>query len=140
LLLLVAPQQLDPIDIIVLGSVAVNRVGVRIGKGAGYSDIEFALLTEAGLISPDTLIVTTVHALQVIEEPIPSTEHDVTVDLIITPDEVIRTPKSIARQAFSGITSHLHRSPRFPHSPYEPPGPMAGRANAPEKRVRHCGT
>lgn len=85
---------LQPIDIVVLGSVAVNRAGVRIGKGAGYSDIEFALLTEAGLISPNTLIVTTVHALQVIDEPIPSTEHDVTVDLIITPDEVIRTTET----------------------------------------------
>ncbi|MFI1579429.1 5-formyltetrahydrofolate cyclo-ligase [Embleya sp. NPDC020630] len=82
---------LQPIDIVVLGSVAVNRAGVRIGKGAGYSDIEFALLTEAGLISSATLVVTTVHALQVINEPIPSTEHDVTVDLIITPDKVIRT-------------------------------------------------
>ncbi|MYW03446.1 5-formyltetrahydrofolate cyclo-ligase [Streptomyces sp. SID3343] len=84
-------EALQPIDIVVLGSVAVNRAGVRIGKGAGYSDIEFALLTEAGLISPDTLIVTTVHALQVVDEPIPATEHDVTVDLIITAEEVIRT-------------------------------------------------
>ncbi|MER6108583.1 5-formyltetrahydrofolate cyclo-ligase [Streptomyces hirsutus] len=31
---------LRPLDLIVLGSVAVNRDGARIGKGAGYSDIE----------------------------------------------------------------------------------------------------
>ncbi|MFD5450797.1 5-formyltetrahydrofolate cyclo-ligase [Streptomyces sp. NPDC127100] len=37
---------LRPLDLIVLGSVAVNRDGARIGKGAGYSDIEFALLTK----------------------------------------------------------------------------------------------
>ncbi|GGX93606.1 5-formyltetrahydrofolate cyclo-ligase [Streptomyces hiroshimensis] len=83
---------LRPIQVVVLGSVAVNRNGVRIGKGAGYSDLEFALLTEAGLISPETLVVTTVHPLQVVDGPIPATEHDVSVDLIITPDEVIACP------------------------------------------------
>jgi 5-formyltetrahydrofolate cyclo-ligase len=80
---------LRPIDVIVLGSVAVNRTGVRIGKGAGYSDLEFALLTEAGLITPNTLVVTTVHPLQVIDTPIPATDHDVNVDLIVTPNEII---------------------------------------------------
>ncbi|MFI1290834.1 5-formyltetrahydrofolate cyclo-ligase [Streptomyces sp. NPDC020792] len=80
---------LRPVDVVVLGSVAVNRDGARIGKGAGYSDLEFALLTEAGLIRRDTLVVTTVHTLQVIDDPIPVTDHDVKVDLIITPEEVI---------------------------------------------------
>lgn len=80
---------LRPVDVVVLGSVAVNRTGARIGKGAGYSDIEFALLTEAGLVNAETLVVTTVHSLQVIDVPIPTTEHDVNVDLIVTPDEII---------------------------------------------------
>lgn len=83
---------LRPLDLIILGSVAVNRNGARIGKGAGYSDIEFALLTEAGLVTPETVVVTTVHSLQVTETPIPTTEHDVGVDLIVTPDEVIPCP------------------------------------------------
>lgn len=82
-------NSLRPVDVVVLGSVAVNRDGARIGKGAGYSDLEFALLTEAGLIGPGTLVVTTVHSLQVINTPIPVTDHDVKVDLIITPDEII---------------------------------------------------
>ena len=34
------------IDLIICGSVAVNRSGARVGKGGGYSDLEFALLTE----------------------------------------------------------------------------------------------
>ena len=34
------------IDLIICGSVAVNRNGARVGKGGGYSDLEFALLTE----------------------------------------------------------------------------------------------
>ncbi|MFF0365075.1 5-formyltetrahydrofolate cyclo-ligase [Streptomyces sp. NA02536] len=83
---------LRPLDLIILGSVAVNRDGSRVGKGAGYSDIEFALLTEAGLVTPETIVVTTVHALQVTETAIPTTEHDVSVDLIVTPDETIACP------------------------------------------------
>ncbi|AXI88758.1 5-formyltetrahydrofolate cyclo-ligase [Streptomyces griseoincarnatus] len=80
---------LRPLDLIVLGSVAVNRDGARIGKGAGYSDIEFALLTEAGLVTPETVVVTTVHSLQVTETPIPTTQHDVGVDLIVTPEDTM---------------------------------------------------
>src|SRR6266545_1220701 len=63
--------------------------GVLGGKGAGYSDIEVALLTEAGLIGPETAIVTTVHQLQVVDDELPETEHDFSVDMIVTPDEVI---------------------------------------------------
>jgi 5-formyltetrahydrofolate cyclo-ligase len=83
-------DEMQPVDLIVCGSVAVNRSGVRIGKGAGYSDIEVALLTEAGLIGPETVIVTTVHALQVVQGELPETEHDFSVDLIVTPGEVIK--------------------------------------------------
>jgi hypothetical protein len=74
---------------VICGSVAVNRNGVRLGKGGGYADLELALLVEAGLVSERTVMVTTVHALQVVDEPLPETEHDFRVDLIVTPDEVI---------------------------------------------------
>ncbi len=82
-------EEMQPVDLIVCGSVAVNREGVRLGKGAGYSDIEVALLQEAGLIGPDTTIVTTVHSLQVVSGDLPEAEHDFRVDLIVTPDEII---------------------------------------------------
>ncbi len=82
-------DQMRRVDLIVCGSVVVNRSGVRVGKGAGYSDIEVALLTEAGLIGPETAIVTTVHQLQVVDDELPETEHDFSVDMIVTPDEVI---------------------------------------------------
>lgn len=76
----------------ICGSVAVNRSGARIGKGAGYSDLEVALLIEAGLVTDETVIVAPVHQLQVVDEEIPETEHDFRVDLIVTPDEVIQCP------------------------------------------------
>nr|WP_202446817.1 5-formyltetrahydrofolate cyclo-ligase [Streptomyces sp. SID5468] len=85
----VGVEAMRPIDVVVCGSVAVNRSGARIGKGAGYSDLEVALLIEAGLVTDETMIVAPVHALQVVEEDIPETEHDFSVDYIVTPDEVI---------------------------------------------------
>ncbi len=85
----VGVEEMQPVDLVICGSVAVNRRGVRLGKGAGYSDIELALLQEAGLMRPETKIVTTVHRLQVVDESLPETGHDFSVDLIVTPDEVI---------------------------------------------------
>ncbi len=85
----VSISELRPIDLVVCGSVAVNRRGQRIGKGAGYSDLEVALLHDAGLLGPHTIIATTVHPLQVLDEPLPTTDHDFEVDLIATSDEVI---------------------------------------------------
>lgn len=85
-------DEMQPIDLVVCGSVAVNLEGARLGKGAGYSDIEVALLQEAGLIGPGTLIATTVHPLQVLDETLPETEHDFRVDLVITSSGIIECP------------------------------------------------
>jgi len=100
-------DEMQPVDLVVCGSVAVNREGVRLGKGAGYSDIEVALLQEAGLIGPETTIVTTVHSFQVVNEPLPETEHDFSVDLIVTPDEVIKCGPS--RRPIGLVWEHLSR-------------------------------
>ena len=75
------------------GTVAVNRDGVRVGKGGGFSDLEFTLLAARGLVGGETTIVTTVHDLQLVDEPLPETEHDFRVDVIVTPTSVVRTPR-----------------------------------------------
>jgi 5-formyltetrahydrofolate cyclo-ligase len=85
----VGVEEMRPVNVVVCGSVAVNGEGARIGKGAGYSDIEVALLTEARLFSNETTVVTTVHDLQVVDEAIPETEHDFSVDVVVTPERVI---------------------------------------------------
>ncbi|WP_084964161.1 5-formyltetrahydrofolate cyclo-ligase [Thermoactinospora rubra] len=90
----VGVEDMRPIDLVVCGTVAVNRQGVRLGKGAGYSDIEVALLIEEGLVNDDTVIVTTVHSLQVLDEPLPEAEHDFRVDMIVTEQDVITCPRS----------------------------------------------
>jgi len=81
---------LTPVDLVVMGSVAVAADGARLGKGGGFADLEYALASEAGLIGPDTVSVTTVHEFQVVPAgAIPLTGHDVLVDLIVTPERII---------------------------------------------------
>ena len=86
-------EELEPIELIVCGTVAVNRRGVRVGKGGGFSDLEFALLVERGLVGAQTTIATTVHDLQLVDEQLPETDHDFRVDVIVTPTTVVRAPR-----------------------------------------------
>jgi 5-formyltetrahydrofolate cyclo-ligase len=106
----VALAELPEVDLVVMGSVAVGEDGARMGKGGGFSDLEFALATAAGLIGPHTVSVTTVHEIQV--QPtgtIPLTDHDVPVDLIVTPERVIdcrpfHGPREPARIRWEDLT------------------------------------
>ncbi|MGC8932297.1 MAG: 5-formyltetrahydrofolate cyclo-ligase [Candidatus Methanodesulfokora sp.] len=86
------------IDIFVAGSVAVSMEGYRLGKGTGYSDLEFKIWREAGSINDETLKVTTVHDIQVVEF-VPRDEWDVPVDLILTPTRTIWTALSRSSRA-----------------------------------------
>ena len=86
----VAVSDLAEVGLVVSGCVAVGEDGARLGKGGGFADLEYALASAAGLIGPDTTVVTTVHELQVRPAgEIPVTGHDVPVDLVITPDRII---------------------------------------------------
>ena len=86
----VTVAELEPVDLVVTGCVAVGTDGARLGKGGGFADLEFALATAAGLIGPATLVVTTVHELQVRPAgAIPTAAHDAPVDLVVTPERVI---------------------------------------------------
>ncbi|KAJ1525401.1 hypothetical protein ONE63_010216 [Megalurothrips usitatus] len=84
------------VDIVIMGSIAVTKQGKRIGKGAGFADIEYAMMLKLGMLKPETIVVTTVHDSQVYES-LPSElfkDYDVGVDLIVTPTQVIRvSPK-----------------------------------------------
>src|SRR5262249_36794732 len=95
----VTPAALGHIDLIVAGSVAVNARGARVGKGGGYSDLEFALARATGAVDARTIVLTTVHPLQVVKDDIPMTPHDVPVDIVVTPARVIRTRSAFPKPA-----------------------------------------
>ncbi|MEM1509603.1 MAG: 5-formyltetrahydrofolate cyclo-ligase [Thermofilaceae archaeon] len=72
------------VDLILVGSVAVDRLGGRLGRGDGQQDIEYAVLRELKLISDQTPVVTAIHDLQIVSR-VPMLYHDLPVDYIITP-------------------------------------------------------
>ncbi len=79
------------VDIAVVGSVAVDRMGNRIGKGSGYGDKELAYLKER---NPKLLSGTLVHSTQVFDDFSHLVgEHDIPVDFILTEKELIKTIK-----------------------------------------------
>ncbi|NKE36316.1 5-formyltetrahydrofolate cyclo-ligase [Natronococcus sp. JC468] len=88
----VGPEAVESIDLIVSGSVAVTETGDRIGKGEGYSDLEYAVLRELGLVDGSTTVATTIHDRQLLEEGISVGDHDVSMDLVVTP-ETVRRPE-----------------------------------------------
>ena len=87
----VSPREMRPVDLVVCGSVAVGRDGARLGKGGGYCDLEYALLREEGKVRESTPILTTVHPLQILTERITMMPHDLPVDFLVSPNEVVAT-------------------------------------------------
>jgi 5-formyltetrahydrofolate cyclo-ligase len=86
-------EDLEPVDLVITGCVAVDASGARLGKGGGFSDLEYALAWEAGLIGPATVVATTVHDLQVLPPgDIPVADHDFRLDLVVTPERIIECP------------------------------------------------
>ncbi|MBO8174351.1 MAG: 5-formyltetrahydrofolate cyclo-ligase [Thermococcus sp.] len=82
-------REIPKIDLIVEGSVAVDRNCNRLGKGEGYGDIEWAILSLLGKVDRRTPIATTVSELQIVDA-IPKKPHDLPLDIIVTPKRVIR--------------------------------------------------
>eukprot|EP00250_Pteridium_aquilinum_P011529 c20129_g1_i1 orf=47-1420(+) len=88
------------VDLIVIGSVAVDpKTGARLGKGEGFADLEYAMLRHMGAIDDSTLVATTIHDKQLVED-IPKEKlrvHDVPVDIICTPTRVIFTDATLSK-------------------------------------------
>ncbi|MEM1550861.1 MAG: 5-formyltetrahydrofolate cyclo-ligase, partial [Candidatus Bathyarchaeia archaeon] len=82
-------RDIPKVDLFIAGSVAVSKDGVRVGKGGGYSEIEYGVLREVGAVGDDTAIFTTVHDIQVVDF-VPREPYDLVVNAIITPTRIIR--------------------------------------------------
>lgn len=90
--------EMEPIDLVLCGAVAVAPDGARLGKGGGYSDLEFALLRESELVGARTPVVSLVHALQVLADgEIPMLAHDVPLDGYATPEGMVRCARTHRR-------------------------------------------
>ena len=86
----VAPEAVPEIDLIVSGSVLVTPAGGRVGKGEGYSDLEFGVLSAFDAADGDTTVATTVHESQVRSVPDATFDaHDVPVDVVCTPERTL---------------------------------------------------
>lgn len=78
------------VDLFVQGSVAVDRLGNRLGKGAGYGDQEWDYLLKRQLINPGAKVITVVHDCQIVDDMSGLMgKHDKRVDYILTPTKVI---------------------------------------------------
>ena len=65
----------------------MDKEGNRLGKGLGLGDREIEIVEKiSGRRIP---VITTVHELQIVEK-VPSEKHDRKVDIIVTPDSIIR--------------------------------------------------
>ncbi|KAI5068038.1 hypothetical protein GOP47_0016383 [Adiantum capillus-veneris] len=143
------------VDLIVIGSVAVDpKTGVRIGKGEGFADLEYGMLRHMGAADDTTIVATTVHDKQLVDDiPINMLcAHDVPVDIICTPTQVIFTETTLSKpqgiywdllspEKLSKISVlqelkkqiELETGQELPVGPSEVLPPPAERKKAPEK-------
>ena len=102
------------IDLLITGAVAVSIDGKRLGKGAGFFDIEYAILRELGCIDENTPVIAIVHDEQILNT-LPKNMADVPIDYIITPSQVIKVkmpldkPKRIFWEKLSQKQIHRMR-------------------------------
>jgi 5-formyltetrahydrofolate cyclo-ligase len=73
-------------DLIITGCVAVDLSGWRLGKGGGYGDIEVKKIKDQFGEIP---VVTTIHPLQLVDS-VPHLSHDAQVDIVVTPEKIVR--------------------------------------------------
>ncbi|MEM1554228.1 MAG: 5-formyltetrahydrofolate cyclo-ligase [Thermoproteota archaeon] len=90
----IKPEDLPRIDLVVVGSVAVNEQGERIGKGGGYSELEWAIAREFKKVDEETPIITTIHDVQFIKDVFEIAPYDLPMDYVITPSKALRIQKT----------------------------------------------
>jgi len=84
-------RALGPLDFVVTGACAVNpQTGVRYGKGHGFFDIEWGILTDLGVVDGHTPVVICVHDHQLVDTVLPPAPFDTAGDWILTPSRTIQ--------------------------------------------------
>lgn len=110
-------EAMRPMDLVVVGCVAVTRAGGRTGKGGGFADLELGIFRELGTVSAGTPIVTTVHSCQVVpDKELIMLGHDSALDWILTQDECIET-RTVYPQP-SGVAWDVVQQDQFEGIPF----------------------
>jgi 5-formyltetrahydrofolate cyclo-ligase len=91
-------EEMEFLDFVVVGCVAVTRAGGRTGKGGGFADLELGIFRELGKVDAATPITTTVHSSQVVEDDrLPMMPHDSALHFVATEKELIDTHTTIGQ-------------------------------------------
>jgi 5-formyltetrahydrofolate cyclo-ligase len=110
-------EDMPKLDFCVVGCVAVTRQGGRIGKGAGFADLEQGIFREFGLVDDSTPIATTVHSSQVVDEAeVVMESHDSALTFIATELELIETRTPFRQPA--GVAWDKVRPDQFADIPF----------------------
>ncbi|KAF2098321.1 5-formyltetrahydrofolate cyclo-ligase [Rhizodiscina lignyota] len=89
------------VDVLVTGTGAINEKGIRFGKGHGYFDLEWAMLSTIGVCQNGSTTIAVVHDCQVLLEELQPEVFDTVCDIIVTPTRTINVHK--AEQPGCGI-------------------------------------
>ena len=84
---------LGPIGLVATGASAVSRDGVRFGRGHTFLDLEWGIFAHLGLVDEATKIVAITHDVQVVDDLLHVTDHELPVDLIATPTRLVPVPR-----------------------------------------------
>lgn len=103
-------HEIPAVDVVVVAACVVAPSGVRLGKGKGYGEVEWGILTDIGAVSADTTPVFSLcHDLQVVGPdelpPAHMSEHDLPLDAYATPTAVVRCSPRIRKP--SGVCWEL---------------------------------
>jgi len=110
-------EDMEPLDIVVVGCVGVTRSGGRTGKGGGFADLELGIFRELRKVTPETPIVTTVHSSQVVEDDrIVMMPHDSALHWIVTEREVIETNSPYSQP--EGVVWDVVQADQFEDIPF----------------------
>ena len=72
-------------DLLVTGTGAISRSGVRFGKGHGFFDLEWAMLHSIGAVKVSIPCAAVVHDCQLLDDKLTPEVFDTVCDIVVTP-------------------------------------------------------
>ncbi|KAH3665752.1 hypothetical protein OGAPHI_003940 [Ogataea philodendri] len=78
------------VDVMITGTGAINKKGVRFGKGHGFFDCEWAMLYTIGVINKSTPAVAFVHDCQLLDQELKPEVFDTVCDIVVTNSQLLK--------------------------------------------------